>query len=95
MVSRYGLLMSIIHCGTILLAIIILAAASPQPESVRVKAMRLGKKLGAIFSSSAVPLALALAAVTAAVLFSQCAFSLGRFVENLSHRCRQSVCHFS
>jgi hypothetical protein len=71
-------LLSIVHCGTILLAIIILAAASPQPEAVRVKAMRFGvKKLGAIFSGSSVSLALALAAVAAVILFSQCAFSFG------------------
>ena len=60
-------LLSIIHCGTMLLALIILAAASPQPESVRLKALRRGiKNLGAIFSGSAVSLALALAAVAAA-----------------------------
>jgi hypothetical protein len=71
-------LLSIVHCGTILLAIIILAAASPQPEAVRVKAMRLGvKNLGAIFSGSSVSLAFALAAVAAVALFSQCAFSFG------------------
>jgi hypothetical protein len=73
-----GFLLSVVHCGTILLAIIILAAASPQPETVRVKAMRLGiKNLGAIFSNSAAPLALALTAVAAAILFSQCALSFG------------------
>jgi hypothetical protein len=72
----YGFLLSVVHCGTILLAIIILAAASPLPETVRVKAMRLGiKNLGAIFSGSAVSLALALTAVAAAILFSQCALS--------------------
>jgi hypothetical protein len=71
-------LLSIVHCGTLLLATIILAAASPQPETVRVKAMRLGvKNLGAIFPGSAVSLALALAAVAAVILFSQCAFSFG------------------
>jgi hypothetical protein len=71
-------LLSVVHCGTILLATIILAAASPQPETVRVKAMRLGvKNLGVIFSSSAVSLALALTAVAAAILFSQCALSFG------------------
>jgi hypothetical protein len=74
----YGVLLPIVHCGTILLAIIILAAASPQPETVRLKALRLGiKNLGAIFPGSAVSLALALAAVAAVILFSQCAFSSG------------------
>ncbi len=72
----YGFLLSVVHCGMILLATIILAAASPQPETVRVKAMRRGiKNLGAIFSSSSVSLAFALAAAAAVVLFSQCVFS--------------------
>jgi hypothetical protein len=71
-------LLSVVHCGTILLAIIILAAASPQPETVRVTALRLGvKNLGAIFAGSAVSLAVALAAIVAVILFSQCAFSFG------------------
>jgi len=71
-------LISIVHCGTILLATIILAAASPPPESVRVKAMRLGvRNLGAIFPGSAVSLALALAAVAAVILLTQCALSFG------------------
>jgi hypothetical protein len=74
--SDYEPLLSIVHCGTLLLAIIILAAASPQPETIRVKALRLGvKNLGAIFFSSSVSLAFALAAVAAVVLFSQCIFS--------------------
>ena len=72
----YEPLFAIVHCATLLLATIILAAASPQPESVRVKTLRLGvKNLGAIFPGSAVSLALALAAVAAAVLFSQCALA--------------------
>ncbi|HXR48405.1 MAG TPA: hypothetical protein VN784_13300 [Candidatus Limnocylindrales bacterium] len=71
-------LLSMIHCGTMLLAIIILAAASPQPETVRVKALRLGiKNLGAIFSGSAVSLAVVLAAVAAGILLLQCALSFG------------------
>ncbi len=69
-------LLSMIHCGTMVLAIIILAAVSPQPETVRVKALRLGiKNPGAIFSSSAVSLAVVLAAVAAVVLLLQCALS--------------------
>jgi hypothetical protein len=64
------------HCGTILLAVILIALASPQPESVRVKALRLGmKNSGAIFSESAVSLALALAGVNAIFLLTQCAGS--------------------
>jgi hypothetical protein len=69
-------LLSIVQCGTILLAALILAAASPQPETVRVKALRRGvKNLGAIFPDSAVPLALALAGAAAAILLAQCAGS--------------------
>jgi hypothetical protein len=69
-------LLSIVQCGTILLAALVLAAASPQPETVRVKALRRGiKNLGAIFPDSAVPLALALAGVAAAILLAQCAGS--------------------
>jgi hypothetical protein len=69
-------LLSIVQCGTILLAALILAAASPQPETVRVKALRRGvKNLGAIFPDSAVPLALALAGTAAVVLLAQCAGS--------------------
>jgi hypothetical protein len=65
------------HAGTILLAVIILGFSSPLPESVRVKALRLGtKNLGAILSNSAVPLALWLTAVVAVVLCSQCALSI-------------------
>lgn len=78
-INRYNdrdSLLSIVHCGTILLAVIILAAASPQPESVRMKVMRLGvKNLAAIFSGSAVSLAVALAVLAAVVLLSQCVFS--------------------
>jgi hypothetical protein len=70
-------ILSIVHCGTLLLGTIVLAFSSPQPESVRVKALRLGlKSPGAIFSGSAVSLALALAAVAALALLTQCALSL-------------------
>ncbi len=70
-------ILSIVHCGTLLLGTIVLAFTSPQPESVRVKAMRLGtKNLAAVFPGSAVSLALALTAVAAVVLLTQCALSL-------------------
>ena len=69
-------LLSIVQCGTMLLGLVVLAFNSPQPEHVRVEALRLGfKDLGAIFPRSAVSLALALTAVAAAALFTQCAFS--------------------
>ncbi|HEX7577740.1 MAG TPA: hypothetical protein VF430_06860, partial [Verrucomicrobiae bacterium] len=69
-------LLSIVQCGTMLLGLVVLAFNSPQPERVRVEALRLGfKDLGAIFPRSAVSLALALTAVAAAALFTQCAVS--------------------
>ena len=69
-------LLSIVQCATMLLGLVALAFNSPQPEQVRVEALRLGfKDLGAIFPRSAVSLALALTAVAAAALFTQCAFS--------------------
>ena len=69
-------LLSIVQCSTMLLGLVVLAFNSPQPERVRVEALRLGfKDLGAIFPRSAVSLALVLTAVAAAALFTQCAFS--------------------
>ena len=70
-------LLSIVQCGTMLLGLVVLAFNSPQPEHVRVESLRLGfKHLGAIFPRSAVSLALALTAVAAAALFTQCVFSI-------------------
>ena len=70
-------ILSIVHCGTLFLGTIVLAFSSLQPESVRLKALRLGlKNPGAIFSSSAVSLAFVLAAVAATALLTQCALSL-------------------
>ena len=61
-----------IQCGTILVACIFLAAASPQPETVRVTALRRPiKSFGEIFSRSAVSLALTLGAISAGVLLLQ------------------------
>jgi hypothetical protein len=74
--SENAPMLFVTHCGTILLAIIFLGLASPQPESVRVKALRLGvKNSGAVFWESAVSLALALAGVSAIFLLTQCAGS--------------------
>jgi len=65
-------LLPIVHCGTMLLALIILASTSPMPESIRLKAMRLGLKTpGAIFPYSSVPLALVLTIVTAIIFLTQ------------------------
>lgn len=65
-----------------MIATVVLAFVSPQPESVRVKALRSGiKNFTAIFSGSSVPLALVLAAAAAIVLLSQCVFSIGDSME--------------
>ncbi len=70
-------LLSAVHGGTILVAMILLGFSSQQPENVRVQTMRRGvKSLVAIFSGSAVSLALMLAAVAAVALVTQFAFSL-------------------
>jgi hypothetical protein len=72
-----GTLMSVVHGGTICIGIFLLAFASPLPEHVRVEALRLGfKNIGAVFSRSAVSLAVVLAAVAGAGLFTHCVFSL-------------------
>lgn len=69
--------MSIVHCGTLLLATIALAFAGAQPERVRVEALRTGTgNLPLVFSRSALPLALVLLAVAAVGLFTQCAASI-------------------
>ena len=66
-----------VHGGTIITGILLLTFASPLPERVRVESLRLGfKHLGAIFSRSAVSVALVLAAIAGAALLTQFAFSL-------------------
>jgi hypothetical protein len=70
-------LLAIVHGGTIFIGILLLAFASPLPERVRIESLRLGfKNSGAIFSRSAVALALALAAIAGAGLLTQVMFSL-------------------
>ena len=65
------------QAGTVFIGIILLAFASPQPEQIRVEALRLGfRNLGGVFSRSALPLALLLTAIAAAGLFTQMMFSL-------------------
>ncbi len=74
---NYGFMLPIVHCGTMLLGVIILVFASPNPEHVRVEAMRFGfKNPSAIFRRSAVPLALILAAVGMVGLLTECIFSI-------------------
>jgi hypothetical protein len=70
-------LLAVIHGGTIAVGILLLAFASPLPERVRVESLRLGfKDLAAVFSRSAVSLALVLAAIASAALLTQFIFSL-------------------
>ena len=72
-------LLPIVHGGTILVGVLILAFASPLPERVRVEALRTGLgNLRLVFSRSAVSLALALIAVAAAAALTQFVFSFGR-----------------
>jgi hypothetical protein len=69
-------LLSIVHGGTILIGILILAFATPMPERVRVEALRTGRgNLQLAFSRSAVWLAFALSGIAAAVSASQFTFS--------------------
>ena len=74
--------LSIVHAGTLFLTVIVLALASPLPESVRLKALRQGIKTpAAIFSQSSVSLAIALTAVVAIILFAHFLFSFVRSLE--------------
>ena len=67
-------MLSIVHCGTLLLAAIVLAFASPLPERVRLEALRTGVgNFPLAFSRSALPLALVLLAVAGIALLTQCA----------------------
>jgi hypothetical protein len=70
-------LLSIVHGGTILVGVLLLAFASPLPEHVRVESLRLGfKNVGAVFPRSAVSLALALAIIASLALLTQVMFSM-------------------
>ncbi|MDR3457856.1 MAG: hypothetical protein P4N60_10455 [Verrucomicrobiae bacterium] len=70
-------LLSVVHGGSLLIGLILLACASAQPEHVRVESLRLGfKNLGAIFARSAVSLALVLAGIAGAGLLLQVMGSL-------------------
>ncbi len=72
------------QAGTVLIGIILLALASPQPEHIRVEALRLGfRNLGGVFSRSALPLALLLTAIAAVGLLTQMMFSLAGSFQHL------------
>jgi hypothetical protein len=69
-------LLSIVHCGTILVGVLILCLASPLPERVRVEALRSGLgNLRLVFSRSAVGLAVALSGIAAVASATQFIFS--------------------
>jgi hypothetical protein len=69
-------LLSIIHGGTLLVGVVILALASPLPERVRIEALRAGAgNLQLVFSRSAVSLALALTAIAAIASLTHFIFS--------------------
>ena len=71
--------LSIVHAGTLFLVVIVLALVSPLPESIRLKALRLGIKSPiAIFPQSSLSLALALTGVVAVILFTHFMFSFAR-----------------
>lgn len=69
-------LLAIVHGGTILVGVLILAFASPIPERVRVEALRSGLgNLRLVFSRSAVWLAVALSGIDAVASAAQFIFS--------------------
>jgi hypothetical protein len=69
-------LLSIVHVGTILVGVLILALASPLPERVRVEALRTGLgNLRLVFSHSAAWLAVALSGIAAVASATQFIFS--------------------
>jgi hypothetical protein len=71
-----GVLLPVVLAVTMFVGVLLLASASPQPEHVRVESLRLGfKNLGAIFSRSAVSLALALAGIAGAGMLTQFVFA--------------------
>ena len=70
-------LLPVVHGGAMAVGILLLALASPAPEHIRVESLRLGfKNLGAIYTRSAVSLALMLSLVAALALFTQFVVSL-------------------
>lgn len=69
-------LLSIVHSGTILVSVLILAFASPLPERVRLEALRTGLgNLRLVFSHSAVRLAFVLSGIAAVASATQFVFS--------------------
>ena len=70
-------LLQMVHGATLFVGLVMLGLASPLPERVRVESLRLGfKTVGAIFSRSAVSLALVLAVVAGLLLSTHFIFAL-------------------
>lgn len=70
-------LLALVHGGTVLVGILLLAFASPLPERVRVESLRLGfKNPGAVLARSAVSLAVVLAVIAGLAVLTQLMFSL-------------------
>ncbi len=70
-------LLKMVHGATLFLGLVLLGLASPLPERVRVESLRLGfKTVGAVFSRSAVSLALALAVIAGGLFATHFIFSL-------------------
>jgi hypothetical protein len=75
---RADAVLGIVHGATMLIGMFILAFASPQPERVRVEALRTGLRgPGFVFARSSVSLALLLAAVAGAGFWTQFSLSFG------------------
>jgi hypothetical protein len=71
--------LSIIHAGTLVLTVVVLAIVSPMPESIRLATLRqVTKNSVAIFSQSSVSLAIALTLIAAIILFSHFVHSMAR-----------------
>jgi hypothetical protein len=69
-------ILTIVHVGTILVGVLLLALASPLPERVRVEALRTGLgNLRMVFSRSAVSSAFALTAIAATMSLTHFVFS--------------------
>jgi hypothetical protein len=76
--DAHDALLAVVHGGTLLIGVLLLAFTSAQPEHVRLESLRLGfKNLGAVFSRSAVSLALVLAGIAGAGVLAQMIFTLG------------------
>ena len=70
-------LLIMVHGATLFLGLVLLGLASPLPERVRVESLRLGfKTVGAVFSRSAVSLALALSVIAGGLFATHFIFSL-------------------